>query len=639
MYLNLAGLAFCLAVGAALSWALGQDANWDLLNYHLYNGFAFLHGRFARDLLPTGMQSYLNPLVDALYAGLALGPLREAPRVLAAVTGLWYGAVVFLAARLAMLLYPDRLLAAAAAALGVTGAATISQVGSTTEEVQVAALMLGGLLVMLRGSAGLRIAAGGLLFGLAAGLKLTSAAYAPAALLAAMSLHGDSRSLRRVATAGALFSCGWIGGFAIADGWWAAMLIIRFGSPTFPMFNGLFRSPLYPFASVIDGRFFPHGAWQWLFYPLSWAFERTASVNEAPLRDPRLAAALCLASASLSRPLREPIPRAMVVFFGAGYVAWLTTSSILRYAVVLEVVAGLLAPLLLARLVGPLLGPRSLRVAATVATVSILATTRYPATFRVPYGAGVLFAEPVDIPTDTLLVLTFRAPVSYLVPLLPRQDSLQVVNVGNTVLEARGFGLHDRMVGMIRDHAGPIRVLTAGDPGSGFPELGEMGLSPKLEGCHVVYSNFAAAGADAAQLCVGRKAPPRTLASPFWAQAALRYRTLVQIGDASHDLVGTAYLEAAGPASRGTRLIDWTDLLWSGVGSVHTALPEHFDAASLYVLPQAGLLAAANRIDAGRDLLAQIDGLFVVAPGWRTCSTCTALTFPTPLTHYRDAER
>ena len=66
---------------------MGQDANWDLLNYHLYNGFAFLHSRSARDLLPTGLQSYLNPVLDALYAGLALGPLRDTPRVLAAVTG------------------------------------------------------------------------------------------------------------------------------------------------------------------------------------------------------------------------------------------------------------------------------------------------------------------------------------------------------------------------------------------------------------------------------------------------------------------------------------------------------------------------------------------------------------------------
>ena len=47
---------------------LGADANWDLYNYHLYNPFAWLHGKLRTDLAPAGMQSYFNPLLDtALY--------------------------------------------------------------------------------------------------------------------------------------------------------------------------------------------------------------------------------------------------------------------------------------------------------------------------------------------------------------------------------------------------------------------------------------------------------------------------------------------------------------------------------------------------------------------------------------------
>lgn len=619
----------CLAIGAVLSVAMGQDANWDLLNYHLYNGFALLHGRFSRDLLPAGMQSYLNPVLDAVYAGLALGPLRAAPRVLAAVTGLWYGMMIFLAARLSMLLYPDRLLAVAATALGVTGAATIAQVGTVTGELQAAVFMLSGLLVMLQGSVPRRIAGGGLLFGLAAGLKLTAAAYAPAALLAAMSLHSLRSPGRWIATT-AMFSCGWVAGLAVADGWWASMVARRFASPVFPMFNGLFRSPLYPPASVFDGRFFPHDAAQWLFYPMYWAVHPAALVSELPLRDPRLAVALCLALASLWRRPREPVPRALLVFFGVGYVAWLGTSSILRYAVVLEAVGGVLAPLLLIRLISPLSGAKLLALAMTVV---VLAVTRYPVTLRIPYGTRTLHANAVDIPAHTLLVLTFRAPESYLVPLLPWQKSLQVMNVGDTVLDARGWGLHDHMLRMVADHAGPILVLTAGDPRGEFPELGEVGLSSELEHCRAIDSNFAASG-PAAQLCAGRKAPPRVLASPFWAQAATHYHKLVQIEDASQSLIGAAYLKAAGSAARGTRFIDWTDLLWSGVGSSHTALPEHLDSASLYVLPRNSLLAVADRLDPRRDLLAQVDGVFVLAPHWRTCATCTASAMPVDLHDY-----
>jgi hypothetical protein len=72
-------------------------------------------------------------------------------------------------------------------------------------------------------------------------------------------------------------------------------------------------------------------------------------------------------------------------------------------------------------------------------------------------------------------------------------------------------------------------------------------------------------------------------------------------------------------------------LLWSGVGSSHAALPEHLDVTTLYVLPPTSLLAAVGRLDRERDLLAQIDGVFVLAPGWLTCAACNAATSPIEL--------
>ena len=46
---------------ALYSIRLKQDINWDLQNYHYYTAHAFLNGRLKQDLLPTGIQSYLNP--------------------------------------------------------------------------------------------------------------------------------------------------------------------------------------------------------------------------------------------------------------------------------------------------------------------------------------------------------------------------------------------------------------------------------------------------------------------------------------------------------------------------------------------------------------------------------------------------
>jgi hypothetical protein len=42
---------------------LGQDRNWDQLNYHIYNAFALLNDKLSIDLAPAGMQTYFNPLL------------------------------------------------------------------------------------------------------------------------------------------------------------------------------------------------------------------------------------------------------------------------------------------------------------------------------------------------------------------------------------------------------------------------------------------------------------------------------------------------------------------------------------------------------------------------------------------------
>src|SRR5687767_13972866 len=36
-----------------LNLTLGQDANWDLRNYHWYNAYSFLNGRFGFDVVPA----------------------------------------------------------------------------------------------------------------------------------------------------------------------------------------------------------------------------------------------------------------------------------------------------------------------------------------------------------------------------------------------------------------------------------------------------------------------------------------------------------------------------------------------------------------------------------------------------------
>ena len=64
-----------MTLGGCISLALGQDANWDLKNYHIYIPYAFMHGRLGLDVAPAQMaqmQTYLNPLLDIPYFLLAV---------------------------------------------------------------------------------------------------------------------------------------------------------------------------------------------------------------------------------------------------------------------------------------------------------------------------------------------------------------------------------------------------------------------------------------------------------------------------------------------------------------------------------------------------------------------------------------
>ena len=71
-----------------LALALGQDANWDLRNYHYYNAFAFLNDRYGQDILPSQTPYFYNPLLDVPFYLLATHvPARVAGFALGFVQG------------------------------------------------------------------------------------------------------------------------------------------------------------------------------------------------------------------------------------------------------------------------------------------------------------------------------------------------------------------------------------------------------------------------------------------------------------------------------------------------------------------------------------------------------------------------
>src|ERR1700756_4207053 len=83
-------LLVCAAAGVA-SIMLGPDNYWDLRYYHLYDPWAYLHGRYLYDLGPAQEQGFLNPVADFLLYGLVSSPLNDFPRLVAFIMGAVHG--------------------------------------------------------------------------------------------------------------------------------------------------------------------------------------------------------------------------------------------------------------------------------------------------------------------------------------------------------------------------------------------------------------------------------------------------------------------------------------------------------------------------------------------------------------------
>ncbi|WP_053214415.1 DUF6311 domain-containing protein [Pseudomonas sp. Q12-87] len=120
---------------------------------------------------------------------------------------------------------------------------------------------------------------------------------------------------------------------------------------------------------------------------------------------------------------------------------------------------------------------------------------------------------------------------------------------------------------------------------------------------------------------------PTSLVDPFWASAAGHYskvRTLMPQNQPDSWMLSSQYaltygLETDGVylGRMGNRVIEQAQrhadqMLATG----------RYDADSLYILDSRATLLATQTVNRQTDLLTRVDGLVVLAPGWKTCAHC-----------------
>lgn len=438
-----------MLAGALYTFVMGEDVNWDWQNYHEYNVWAVLNGRYGLDAVPPGFQTYFNPIVYfPVYYLRHYLPSPYGLMIIGAIHGLNL-ALICLFARLVLRQAATFAAIAAAVAIAASGPMTLSEVGTSFSDVLLALPVIGGFLLILVADRqpAIRYLLAGLLIGAAVGLKLTNAVYA---IGAAAAVLAAARPLR----ATALLALGGIVGAALSGGQWCLISWRDTGNPIFPLFNAVFQSDEVAAVNLMDAQFMPHSVSDALAYPFYWLMGDHGGA-EHPFRDARFAvAAVLLVLGLFVRMTRDSAiltrrDAQLLVLFAASYLAWLGLFSIQRYAVVLELLCGPIIVLLLARLAasaGPALPTASpvplnalmLTVAAAIALWSQPADW-WHRPWSDTYQPKI--ADELDQPATYFIL---GKPLAYIAPQLPSQSRFYLLaDIGVPIVPG---GIFDRRI-------------------------------------------------------------------------------------------------------------------------------------------------------------------------------------------------
>lgn len=480
-------------------WAMsmGQTSNWDLRNYHWYDGWAWLHGRQTQDLAVAQAQTWFNPVLPAaLY--LLLSSLK--PWLGTFVLGCVQGLNIVPLHRLALQLLPEtalrqwRWLALAVAFAGATGATQRGELGATFGDNLVSLPLLCALALLATAQVFdlRRQALAGALLGLAVGLKLTAAPLAAGIALVVPLLGNNWRERLRLTFCVGIAA---LAAFLLVHGHWMLELYREYGNPFFPLFADAFGGDFVPAGQQRDDRWIPHSLWQWLAYPLIWT-DHNQLVSELRFLDLRVPA---LYLTLLALPLwwhraRADSPQPLALRFVlaaaiAGYLLWLSLFGYYRYAVMLEMLATL--PLALALLA---LRGRAALVLLCAALLVLTLATRPARWGRAPHY-GEQFIE-VQLPprpdyAQALIVLASGDPLGYLAPSFP--PSTRFVRIrGNLMGPPHAEWALDREARRrLQAHGGPLYLIVVdlADPLLG-ETLQRQGLALTDGSCSPIRSNL-----------------------------------------------------------------------------------------------------------------------------------------------------
>lgn len=341
---------WCLCIQLVLFFGLysiliRQDINWDLLNYHFYNGWALLNNRLQLDVTPNdGLHGYFSPILDsAIYFLIVKLPSQVYSFLMGAISGI----SAFICYKISKILFRNvldnnrrYLLITCSTIISVTNAPNLMQIGTSTNETIVSLLVIYSIYVLISlqiKPAAKKIFCAGFVMGIAIGFKLTAVVMVVSVILAFTLINYKQYRYLLILYSSIIL------GFVITDGFWMFKMYQMFGNPIFPNF-GKYINPNTAIDFQRDTNFIPKDLMHWLYMPFYLCFKNSLT-SEVMLSDSRFAISfiiimfLFVNNKTIKSLHNEPF-RFSVYIFISGYFIWLFLFSIIRYTIVLGNLSG-----------------------------------------------------------------------------------------------------------------------------------------------------------------------------------------------------------------------------------------------------------------------------------------------------------
>lgn len=456
--LHLLALAACMFAGALTTYKLGQDLNWDLLNYHWYNPWALVHHRFLYDIQPAGGGTFINPFLDLpnyllrtqfkpVLAGMLLGAIQgiNAWLIFEIANNLLRNYITRYAYRFGVAL--------AIGIVSLFGSTSISELGNSMGDNLTSLLILAALLLLLLSldiikkpaQARLLRISGYVLAGMAVGLKLTSLVFVIPLFIGGLLIKGDYRTKIRESVWHVLAMAG---GLLVTTGYWSFELWKHMANPIFPYYNGVFKSPYMPNVNLSDTVWFPTNLVDKLFYPFTFAH-----VSSNPLRpyfrDPRIAVLFVIVLAAgaywlAQRFAAKSWPKIRLtrkegvfwIFVILSYVFWQKQFAYYRYLLPVELISLTAIALAVYKVI------HNKKIATCLLVITFGLITAY----TIPVNWGRIPWQPNDFGPDLsdqlsrargTVIMAPSNPLGFLVPYLPAGSRAVSVAAFDTLTPAQ----------------------------------------------------------------------------------------------------------------------------------------------------------------------------------------------------------